>query len=314
MGKIKTLIRVISDSPQNVGRLADSKFSKWKISRRIPDSTFLKIRYHLCTHKRLHLKNPLTFNEKLQWLKLHYFDKQYTILADKYEVKQYIRNNYPELKTIPTIGVWNRPEEIEFEKLPDKFVLKCTHDTGSIIICKDKKTIDRDDTIRKLNQALNRNMYYPGREWVYKDIKARIIAEEYLEELDSSELLDYKLMCFNGVVKCSFVCSDRFSDAGLHVTFFDRDWNILPFTRHYPRRETGIARPANYEKMIVLAEQMSHNMPFVRIDFYEVNNEIYFGEYTFFPGSGLEEFTPEEWDRILGDWLVLPHPQRQAEI
>ena len=156
-------------------------------------------------------------------------------------------------------------------------------------------------------------MYYPGREWVYKNVKPMIIAEPYLTDEGSDELKDYKFMCFNGTVRCSFVCSDRFSPEGLHVTFFDRDWKVLPFTRHYPMKKVGVPKPHSYDKMVRLAEDMSKGMPFVRIDFYETDQKVYFGEYTFFPGSGFEEFTPDEWDRILGDWLILPERSKEKK-
>ena len=273
--------------------------------RHVPDRLYLKIRYILCIHKRLNLSKPVGFNEKLQWLKLYYRNSIYEMLADKYEVKEYVKK-YLGLNVIPTIAVWEHADDVSLGLLPEKFVLKCTHDTGSTIICKDRDNFDIDAARKRLQAAMERNMFYQGREWVYRNIRPRIIAEPFFTDENADELKDYKLMCFNGQVRCSFVCSDRFSAEGLHVTFFDRDWNVMPFTRHYPMRKDGVPKPANYRKMIELAEQMSEGMPFVRIDFYEINNEIYFGEYTFFPGSGFEEFTPDEWDKILGKWIVLP--------
>lgn len=301
MSKIKTLINLFTQPRQMVVFLASNGFLDW-----IPDKTYLRMFYWGMIGKRLNLENPRGFNEKLQWLKLNYHDPSYVKLVDKYDVKTYVHEKYLEIKLIHTLGVWKNVDEIDFNKLPKQFVLKCTHDSGSVIICKEKQQLDVEKTKKDLQRSLKMNMYKYGREWVYKEVQPRIIAEEYIQDSDSEELKDYKFMCFDGKVKCCFVCSDRFSPEGLHVTFFDREWNVLPFTRHYPRREGGIPKPSNLNKMIEYAEQMSVGMPFVRIDFYLVNDEIYFGEYTFFPGCGFEEFTPDEWDYTLGDWIKLP--------
>ena len=306
LSKIKTAIYLLKNNPEAIYRAIDSNLSRLRFLHVMPDSIYLRIRYYLCVRKKLNLDNPVTFNEKLQWLKIYYRNPLYVELADKFRVKKYINKNYPDLRTIPTLGLWKNAEDIDFERLPDRFVLKCTHDTGSVIICDNKKQLNKEYAKKKLNKALKNNLFYQGREWIYKSILPQVIAEEYLENNDSCELIDYKFMCFNGVVKCCFVCSDRFSEEGLHVTFFDREWNMMPFCRHYPRKESGIQKPDCYETMIRMAESMSSEMPFVRIDFYVVNGEIYFGEYTFFPGSGLEEFNPDEWDEILGNWLILP--------
>lgn len=305
MGKISTLMDLIKNNPKSIGRSIDAHVSRWRIMRYISDEVYLKLRFFLCMNKRLNLLTPTSFNEKLQWLKLNYRDKTYEMLADKYAVKKYVEENFPEINIIPNICVWNSVEEIDVTLLPKQFVLKCTHDTGSTIICKEKDSFDLESAKNKLNKALKTNMFYIGREWVYKNIKPQILAEPYLSDT-SEELRDYKFMCFNGVVKCCFVCSDRFSSKGLHVTFFDRDWNVMPFTRHYPMKKEGIPKPECYEEMIDLAEKMSKNMPFVRIDLYEIDKKVYFGEYTFFPGSGLEEFSPDEWDNKMGEWINLP--------
>ena len=252
------------------------------------------------------LDHPKTFNEKLQWLKLHDRRPEYTVMADKYLVRQYISEKLGEEYLIPLLGVWDDPDDIDFDALPDRFVLKCNHNSGlGMCICNDKSTLDIPAVRKGLRRGLRQDYYLTGREWVYKNIPRKIIAEAYMED-DSGELRDYKFMCFNGKAKCSFVCSERFSSTGLKVTFFDRDWNVMPFERHYPKSEVSIPRPQNYEKMIELAEKLAEGIPFVRIDFYEVNGQIYFGEITFYPGSGFEEFTPEEWDKTLGDWIRLP--------
>ncbi len=271
------------------------------------DETYLKLMYRARLGKKLNLKNPRTFNEKLQWLKLYDRKPEYTTMVDKHEVKKYVADIIGEQYIIPTLGVWDSFDDIDFDSLPNQFVLKCTHDSGGLVICKDKRSFDIKSAKEKIEKSFGENYYYHGREWPYKNVKPRIIAEEYMEDSETSELRDYKFCCFNGKVKCSFVCSDRFSDDGLHVTFFDNEWNVMPFERCYPSRREGLPKPANYDKMIDLAERLSEKMPFVRVDFYDVNNKIYFGELTFFPGSGFEKFDPEEWDLKLGEWIKIPY-------
>ena len=277
------------------------------------DEEFLKKMYKIRMGKDLDLDNPQTFNEKLQWLKLYDRNPLYTKMVDKYEVKKYVADIIGDEYVIPTLGGWDSFDDIDFEELPDKFVLKCTHDSGGLVICKDKKNLNKKEAREKLNKSLARNFYLLGREWPYKNVKPRIIAEKYMEDSETAELRDYKFLCFNGEVKCSFVCSDRFSEKGLHVTFFDKEWNVMPFDRHYPRVKEGLPKPTNYEKMIELAENLSKNIPFVRVDFYEVDGQIYFGELTFYPGNGMEEFDPEEWDYKLGEWITLPDKKTEQK-
>lgn len=270
------------------------------------DAEYLKLAFELNLGTKLNLESPETFNEKLQWLKLYDRRPEYTTMVDKYEVKKYVADRIGAEYLIPTLGVWDSFDEIDFDSLPQQFVLKCTHDSGGLVICKDKSVFDVKAAKNKINQSLKRNFFFFGREWPYKDVKPRIIAEKYMEDAGSEVLNDYKLMCFNGKVKCSFVCSERFSEDGLKVTFFDRDWNVMPFERHYPRSQCPIAKPSSYDDMVRLAEQLSKDIPFVRVDFYEVSGKIYFGELTFYPGSGFEEFEPFEWDKTLGSWIELP--------
>lgn len=277
------------------------------------DENYLKFKYRLYIGKKLNLDSPKSFNEKLQWLKLYDRKPQYTVMVDKYDAKDYVENVIGKEYIIPTLGVWDSFEEIDFDALPNQFVLKCTHDSGGVVICHDKRAFDKNKARKKINNSLKNNYYWMGREWPYKDVKPRIIAEDFISEteddLNESDLNDYKLMCFNGTVKCSFICSERYSQNGLHVTFFDRDWNVMPFERHYPSVKEGLPKPQKYEEMVALAEKLSANIPFVRVDFYEVSGKIYFGELTLYPGSGFEEFTPEEWDYKLGSWLNLPYKE-----
>ncbi len=272
----------------------------------LPDKLYLQLMFRHRMGKRLNLDNPKTFNEKLQWLKLYDRKPEYTKMVDKYTAKKYVASKIGKQYIIPTLGVWKRFEDIDFDKLPNQFVLKCTHDSGGLVICRDKSKFDIKSARDKINKSLKRNYYYSGREWPYKNVPPRIIAEKYMEDSQTVDLHDYKIMCFNGKAKCSFVCSGRNTDAGLHVTFFDRDWNALPFERHYPSEKNGLPCPKNYKKMIEAAEKLSKNIPFVRVDFYEVVGEMYFGELTFYPGSGFEEFNPECWDKKLGQLLQLP--------
>lgn len=274
------------------------------------DEEYLKLKYKLVMGKELNLDNPKTFNEKLQWLKLYDRNSNYIKMVDKYEVKKYVSDILGQEYIIPTLGVWDKFDQIDFDKLPNQFVLKCTHDSGGIVICKNKDVFDKKQAQKIIEKSLSRNYFKSGREWPYKYVKPRIIAEKLLED-SSGDLKDYKLMCFNGKVKLTFVCSDRFSNKGLKVTFFDNEWNKLPFIRKYPSDNNIIKKPEKFNKMIELAEKLAVNIPFVRVDFYELDKIIYFGELTFFPGSGLEKFSPDKWDYILGDFINLPYNEKK---
>lgn len=287
------------------------------LTNSMSDEEYLKKKFRIRIGYPLNLDEPRSFNEKIQWLKLHDHNPDYVTMVDKCDVKSYVASVIGEEYIIPTLGVWERFDDIDFKGLPGQFVLKCTHDSGGLVICKDKARLDMDAARKKIEGAMRNNYFYLGREWPYKQVRPRIIAETYIsDERDVNasrpvqsveELRDYKLMCFNGKVKCSFVCTDRFSGTGLKVTFFDRDWHRMPFNRHYPASELEIGKPHNYEKMVALAERLSQDIPFVRVDFYEPKGQIYFGEMTFYPGSGFEEFTPVEWDYTLGGWIQLPN-------
>lgn len=274
---------------------------------RIPmnDRNYLKLLYWDRFGKKLNLDNPQTFNEKLQWLKLYDRKPEYTKLVDKYEVKSIIAKEIGEKYIIPTIGVWNRFNDIDFNSLPNQFVLKCTHDSGGLVIVRDKSSMDIAYAKKKIEQSLKQNYYYSGREWPYKNIHPRIIAEKYMYTPNSQELNDYKFMCFNGKCQMCFTCTERYSSDDVKVTFFDLEWNELPFERHHKKSEVSIPKPRKLEKMIQLSEKLAKNIDFVRVDFYEIENEVYFGEMTFYPGSGLEPFQPEIWDKKMGEKIVL---------
>lgn len=254
---------------------------------------------------RPNLNNPQTFNEKLQWLKLYAYKPEYTQLVDKYMVKQYVKGRIGDRYLTPTLGVWNSFDDIHFDELPEKFVLKCTHDSGSMIVCKNKKEFNREDARRILNYKLQVNYFFVGREKPYKEVERKIIAEKFLENKNGEGLIDYKFLCANGEVKYVFTCSDRNTEKGLHVNFYKPDWTPLPFERHYHKREEEIKKPDQLREMIELAEKLAKGLKFVRVDFYLVNERIYFSELTFYPGGGMEEFNPEEWDYELGKMIEL---------
>lgn len=295
--------RVINEPTEVIRYLITRDYMSW-----IPDKLFLKIYYYTQFKKKLNLKKPKTYNEKLQWLKLNDRNPKYTKLVDKLEVRDYIGENLGEEYLIPLIGVWDTFEEIDFNLLPNQFVIKCTHDSGGVVICKNKSKFNIEKARRKINRSLSKNYYYGLKEWPYKNVKPRIICEKYMKDESEKELKDYKFMVFNGKVRCILVASNRYSVEGVNMDFYDTDWNHLPFGRMDKKRNKGvIEKPFNYDKMILFSEKLAKNIPFVRIDFYEINGKLYFGEMTFYPASGLEKFEPESYDLLLGSWLSLPN-------
>lgn len=269
----------------------------------LTDKQFLSMKFQYIFGKKIDWKNPISFNEKLQWLKVYDRNPKYTILVDKYEVKKYIAKQIGEEYVIPIIGVWDKFENVDFEELPEQFVLKCTHDSGGLVICRDKKSLDYEAVRDKITNSLSNNYYFSGREWPYKNVKPRIIAEQYMAD----DLRDYKLFCFNGTPRMTLVCSERFSGGGLKEDFYDEEWKHLDVQRPtHGNSVYPIERPKQYELMKKLASKLSEKIPFSRIDFYEIDDKVYFGEITFYPASGFEGFVPEEWDLKLGEWLKLP--------
>lgn len=272
----------------------------------MPDKLFLYLKYYLCMGKKLDLDHPHTFNEKLQWLKLYDRKARYTHLADKIAVKEYVSSVIGEEYVIPTLAVYNDEDSIEFDSLPEKFVLKCNHDSGSIVICDDKQSFGFAAARKKLHDSLRRSGYQYGREWPYKNIPRRILAETYLET-ETGDLPDYKIHCFNGIPRLILYCRNRFGEGGVTEDFFDEQWTHLPVKRPtIPNSDQVIPKPEKLEEMLELAKKLSKGIPFLRVDFYYVDNRIYVGELTFFPASGFSRFVPEEWDGIIGDWLQLP--------
>lgn len=270
------------------------------------DTLYIRLIYLAKRFRFLNIKNPVLFNEKLQWLKLNCQHEEYTQLVDKYEVKKYVSKKIGESFVIPTYGVWDKFDEINFSKLPDQFVLKCTHDSGGLVICKDKNKLDLERARRKIEKSLSRNYFILGREYPYKNVKPRIIAEKYMADESGWQLKDYKVFCFNGEPKFVEVDYDRYVGHKLNV--YDLNWNFVDFYMTSPNdKSVKIEKPNKLEKMIELAKELAKGSIFVRVDFYSINEQLFFGELTFHPGTGLIDFHPEEYDRILGDMLTLPN-------
>lgn len=273
----------------------------------LPDEIYIKRTYRRLMGNELNLDNPQTFNEKLQWLKLHDRRKEYIKMVDKYKVKEYVASIIGDEYIIPTIGIYKKFDEIDFDKLPKQFVMKCTHDSGGNVICKDKSKLDIEEAKEKINSSLKTNYYWKWREWPYKKVRPRIIIEPYLEDKKIHELRDYKFFVFSGNVKLMFIASNRQGKGETYFDFFDRDFKHLDIINGHPMNPNGVEKPKNYEKMIELAEKLSNNVPQVRIDFYEINGKVYFGEITFYHWSGLANFEPREWDLKLGKLIKLPN-------
>ena len=272
----------------------------------LSDEKYLKLFYKLRMGEKLNLDNPQTFNEKLQWLKLNDRNPKYTKLVDKYEAKKIIADKIGKEYVIPTLGVWNSFSEINFDKLPNQFVLKCTHDSGGLVICRDKSKLDLDLAKKKINKSLKRNYFYHGREWPYKDVKPRIIAEKYMQDKDNMSLRDYKFYCFNGEVKYLYISEGLENHSTAKISFLEPDWTFAPFNRsdYLPFSELP-RKPKFFENMIKISEILAQKYIFVRVDLYEINEKVYFSELTFSPCSGYMPFDPKNWDLQLGNKLNL---------
>lgn len=276
----------------------------------LSDQYYLKKQYYKSCGEKLNIKNPQKLTEKIQWLKLYDRNPDYHLLVDKYEVKKIVSEKVGIDLVIPTYGVWSKFEDIDFEKLPNQFVLKCTHDSASVVICKDKKKFDFDFARLKLNKALKFNYYrYENKQWVYKKIKPRIIAEQYLSELGDAELKDYKFYCFNGEPLYCQVIANRQTNKSRD--FYDQNWNHQNFIGILQKGDKirfcdlKQEMPKNYDKMLKIAKILSDKIPFVRIDMYNISGKIYFGEITFYPAGGIGFFEPRDWDFKLGQLVHL---------
>lgn len=272
------------------------------------DKKFLKKKFYLTLGEKLDFNNVQTFNEKLQWLKIYDRNPIYTTMVDKFKVRKFIAENIGEKYLIPLLGVWNDPKEIDFAALPEQFVLKCNHNSGlGMCICKDKSQLNIKKVKKDLKRGLKQNYYLTGREWPYKNVPRKIIAEKYLENSKNEELIDYKVHNFNGVPKVILVCSQRFSNEGLREDFYNTEWEKLKLKRpEHPNSNREISKPINLKEMLFISQKLSKGFPFMRTDFYEVNGKLYFGEITFYPASGFEKFLPSKWDEVFGSWIILP--------
>ena len=275
----------------------------------LPDELFLRLKYYFTMGNRLNLKHPKLFQEKIQWLKLHDRKPEYTRLVDKYAVKDYVANMIGNKYIIPTLGVWDRPEDIDFDALPDKFVLKTTHGGGGggVAICHNKSHFDKEGAKRHLAKSLKADIYRSLREWPYKNVPRRIIAEELLETSGNTDLYDYKFFCFNGKVEYFKIDFGRFKEH--HANYYDCNGNLMPFGEADlpPVPEHQLEMPDNLADMITIAETLSKEFTFIRIDLYNLSGRIYFGEMTFYPASGLGPFTSPEWNLKMGDLIKIPY-------
>ncbi len=295
--KINYLFYILSHPRRMIIFLSQKRIIK------ISDEKHIRLMYKDKFNKSLNLDNPQTFNEKLQWIKLYDRKKIYCKMVDKYEVKKYVSNIIGKEYIIPNLGVYNNFEEINFDKLPNQFVIKCTHDSGGLVIVKDKSQFNINFARKKIKKCLKRNYYYSSREWPYKNVKPRIIIEPYLEDKKYGELRDYKFFVFNNKHVLTLVCSNRAKD--VKFTFFDKNKNFINVKQCGCDNDSSVELPKNYRKMVELAEILSKGTLEVRVDFYEINGRIYFSELTLFDSSGFGVFTPNSFDFELGQKLKI---------
>lgn len=293
--------------------LMDERY-RWSVNedlgflRFLPDELYLKKKFIYALGYELNLEKPKTFNEKIQWLKLNNRDPRFTSMVDKYEGKIFVSQSIGKDHIIPTIGVWDDFDDIDFSTLPNQFVLKCTHDSGGLVICRDKNSFDITMARDVITHSLKRNFYYYGREWPYKHVKPRIIAEAYMEQEDGTSLVDYKFFCFNGVPQFLYVSRGLEYHPTAKIGFYDMNGNEMPFHRSDYKPYHGAKMPNNFDEMKVVAKKLAEKVdcPFVRIDLYSINGNIYFSEITFSPCSGMLPFEPTSADEELGKLIKLP--------
>ena len=276
------------------------------VFNKLNDKSYLQLLYWSRLAKKLDLKNPKSFNEKLQWLKLNYRKDEFVKMVDKYEVREYVRKKIGDEYLVPLIGVYETFDDIKFDKLPEQFVIKCTHDSGGYVICDDKSKLDILRTRKKINELLKINYYYSGREWPYKNVKPRIIIEKYLSDDSDKELKDYRFFCFNGEPKFITVDFSITDKSKTRRNLYDLQWNLMDEEITYPRETSkAVARPEKLETLIQLSEKLAAGLPHVRIDFYSISGKIYFGEITFYHQTGMGIILPEEFNVKMGGWIAL---------
>lgn len=300
MSTIKRIVKAVTH-PKLIGQvLVERNAEHFKNDKR-----YLNLVYWLRGGQKLNFDNPRTFNEKLNWLKLNYHNPIMPQLADKYKVKQYVAEQIGEQYVVPNYGVWNRFEDIDFKSLPEEFVLKTTNDSPGVVVCRDKKTFDYEAARKHMELGMGRNYFYTFREWGYKDVERRIIADQFLDDGSGDQLLDYKFWCFNGKPKYMYI---TIKGKGIYENFYDMDFNIVDINHNFPRHKPEFEKPGSFELMKELAEKLAAgiSLPFVRIDFFYVKGKIYFGEFTFYDWGGIRPFADYKQDLELGSLITLP--------
>lgn len=289
-------------------KIANLKEKGHKIIGIVPDNFFLSVQYKRITGEKLNLNSPVTFNEKLQWLKLYNRNPLSTTLVDKFEVRSFVKEKTEEDILIPSYGVYNEYSEINFDVLPNQFVIKATHTSGNYFLCKNKDGINHSQLKFEIDSWLQREYYWLQREWPYKNVKPRIVIEKYLTTSTGGNINDYRFFCFNGEPKFISVDLDFVNKTQLRRNLYDLDWNLMDEEITYPK-EMGkiIPKPENLDQMIKIAKKLSEDMPHVRVDLYNVEGEIYFGELTFYHQSGYGDIRPKEFNKVMGDWIILPN-------
>ena len=313
MSRLQKAMRLLKDDKAAFIKKIATYWGYSVLSHPVPDKLYLQLQYKARMGKKLNLKNPQTMNEKLQWLKLHNRKPEYTTLVDKYRVRDYIAEKLGEEYLIPLLGAWDRVEVIDFDALPDQFVLKCNHDSTSVTICRDKAAFDVEAAKEKLNSCLKKNAFWPGREWPYKNVQKKIICEKFMTDSpDSDDFTDYKFYCFNGRADCVVVSFDRAS-GDPKFYFFNKNWQLLRYNKRGKAAPEGftLPKPEGIEKMFEIAEMLSQDVgaPLLRVDLYYAYGQIYFGELTFFPDSGFDANRLPETDRHFGEMIKLDNQE-----
>ena len=302
VGKLKSVKRLISDKGYRMYALSFKGFYK-----NVDDAKYLKHVYKSKMGKELNLENPTTFNEKLQWLKIYDRKPEYTLMVDKYEAKKYVAERIGEEHIIENYGVWDKFDDIDFDALPEKFVLKCTHDSGGLAICRDKNTFDKQKAKKKINRSLKLNYFYSSREWPYKNVKPRIIAEKYMEDSnDCLGLMDYKFYCFDGEPKFLYISKDLENHSIASISFLNLDWTFAKYKRSdYKAFSELPQKPKLLDEMLQICRVLSKDIPFLRVDLYEIDERVYFSELTFCPCAGFMPFVDPSHDKELGELINL---------
>lgn len=297
--------RLFAEVLDSVDRFGEEQ-TKRQYYKVYDDKEYLRKIFRRQVGYEMNLETPKTFNEKLQWLKLYDRRPEYTVLSDKYTAKEYVAEKIGKEYVIPTLGIWDTVDEVDLNRLPDRFVIKCTHDSGSVMVVRDKQGFDWENAKKQLAERLRRNYYWAEREYGYKNVKPRILAEAYLDSGGEAGAIDYKFYCFHGEPKFLYLSQGLEDHATAKISFVNMDWTKMEMHRSdFEEFKELPKKPEAFDKMVELAKILSEKFPFVRTDFYENNGKVYFGEMTFYPGGGLTAFSPEEWDRHLGDWIDL---------